>query len=529
VIREARYYSGMARWIWELARRPPVLDPVTEIRSRLARREESFLELARVRVFENPANPFRRMFASAGCEFGDLAAAVRGRGLEAALESLCAAGVYLTHEEFKGRVPIVRAGQEIPASGASFESPSRAGFIESTSGGSSGKPTPTRVTAECQVSREVYARLRVEDLGLAGRAQIQVRPVLPSPTGILAGISSWRCGYPVSDWFAVPGTLRDSGHYTAVTFFLVALARTRGVRIPFPRFLPPNDFSPAARRIAEGRARGCPAAVFAYASSAVRVVAAARERGLDIAGTLFVSSGEALTAAKRAAIEAAGCVVYPTYWVNEIGPIGFCCSRTQSGNSVHLFRDSLAAILRPRSEPLSGATVSALAFTTLLPQAPRFLINTEPGDTGAIEPAGCDCAYSRAGLTTRISEIASFGKLTGQGMNISGADVVRILEESLPARFGGAPGDYQLVETEGGRQTELVLRVSPRTGCRETSQIGAFFLEQLRREYGGTLASRVWRHAGALQVVLDEPLRTSLGKVQPLRLLRTEGAGPHGS
>jgi len=151
------------------------------------------------------------------------------------------------------------------------------------------------------------------------------------------------------------------------------------------------------------------------------------------------------------------------------------------------------------------------------------------GDSGSIEPADCDCAYSRAGLTTRVSDIASFGKLTGHGMNIIGADIVRILEESLPARFGGAPGDYQLIERDGGSQTQLFLRVSPRTGCREVAAIGEYFLDRVCSEFGGTLAARVWRHAGALQVVLEEPLRASLGKVQPLLLLRTEGREPHGS
>ena len=34
----------------------------------------------------------------------------------------------------------------------------------------------------------------------------------------------------------------------------------------------------------------------------------------------------------------------------------------------------------------------------------------------------------------------------------------------MPARLGGGPGDYQLVEREGAAQTQLTLRVSPRVG-----------------------------------------------------------------
>lgn len=523
MIREAHYYTGMARGLWEMAGRPRVADPVAEVRSRLLLREETFLQLARERVFESPRSPFHRMFALAGCSYSDLAASVRGKGLERTLAELDAAGVHLTHEEFKQRVPVVRLGQEIPLNESSFSAPSAKGFIESTSGGSSGRPTPTRISADCQAYRDVYAQLRLEDLQLASRTQIQVRPMLPSPTGILACVGSWRCGSPVSHWFAMPGKLRDSGHYTAVTLGLVVLAKARGVGLPFPRFLPANDFSPVARKMVQCRDQGRPAAVFAYASSAVRVVAAARDHGLDIQGSLFVSSGEALTAAKRVTIETAGCQVFPTYWVNEIGPIGFCCSQIREGNAVHLFSDSLAAICRRSLDPVSGTEIGALAFTTLSPVAPRFLINTEPGDTGGIEPASCDCIYSRAGLATCISGIASFNKLTTQGMNLEGADVVRILEEVLPARFGGEPGDFQLAEIEGNSQTQLFLRVSPRLGRRDGAEIGDFFIAQLRNKFGGTLAARVWQHAGALQVVFEEPAQTALGKVQPLRLLRTQG------
>jgi hypothetical protein len=51
---------------------------------------------------------------------GDLNDEVSRHGLEPALMRLRKAGVYVTHEEFKGNVPIVHAGREIPSSTASF-------------------------------------------------------------------------------------------------------------------------------------------------------------------------------------------------------------------------------------------------------------------------------------------------------------------------------------------------------------------------------------------------------------------------
>ena len=48
-------------------------------------------------------------------------------------------------------------------------------------------------------------------------------------------------------------------------------------------------------------------------------------------------------------------------------------------------------------------------------------------------------------------------------MNFLGADLIRLIEEVLPARFGGAPTDYQFVEREDARGLPKVdLRVSPR-------------------------------------------------------------------
>jgi hypothetical protein len=52
------------------------------------------------------------------------------------------------------------------------------------------------------------------------------------------------------------------------------------------------------------------------------------------------------------------------------------------------------------------------------------------------------------GWTTHLRDIRSQEKLTAGGMTFLDTDLIRVLEEVLPARFGGAPTDYQLVEEE---------------------------------------------------------------------------------
>jgi hypothetical protein len=199
----------------------------------------------------------------------------------------------------------------------------------------------------------------------------------------------------------------------------------------------------------------------------------------------------------------------------------------KTGNCVHLCRDSLAVISHRRRAPLTDVEVNALLFTTLLPFAPHVLINADMDDGGIIEPARCDCLFARLGFTEQVRDIGSFGKLTGQGMTLVGTDMVRILEELLPARLGGAPGDYQLVEHEGATQTQLTLRVSPRAGVWCPEKVKECFLRETRRFYGGALAARTWGHAEGVDVVIAEPLSTRTGKVLSLHLLGYGLEKPH--
>ncbi len=519
MLRKAKYYWRMLAGTHRLLRTPPHADPQAVIGEQMAHREERFLETVRRVVFGAPANPYHRMFRLAGCGFEDLAESVRRDGLEDALASLARQGVYLTHDEFKGRQPLVRSGEHIPATIDSFLNPLAAGMLASASSGSSGPRVHTSSSTENRLHREAYFQLVRQELGLAGRAYVQALAILPSGTGLFAGLQEARRGGKVDRWFAVGGNAIGSGHYRAGTSLLVLFARLLGAGVAFPTYLPRNDYSPAARWIAQRRGQGIACVVASPVSPAVRIVAAALEHGLDIRGTLFIAGGEALTEAKRAVFESARVDVYTGYWIHEIGPIGFACREMRSANCVHLYRDSVAVISRRRRAPLSEVEVDSLMFTTLLPSAARVLINAEMDDTGVIEPARCRCTFSELGFDRQIRDIFSFGKLTGQGITLLGSDVVRALEVALPARFGGAPGDFQLVEYEGPRQTQLRLRVNPRLGRLPADKVRECFLEAIRPCAGGVGAARLFRHTGAIEVVLDEPYATATGKIHPLHLL----------
>ena len=521
MIREIRYYANMTRGFYRLLR-SPFNNNIDILREQLAQRESRFLEIARRTVFANPANPYHAMFRLAGCEWGDLAGSVKSRGLEPTLEQLASEGVYLSHDELKGTTPLVRVGRHISFSPDVLLNTSGRGGIDAISSGSRSRGTPTRKNIEAQLYRAVYDGLRTREFSLDTRACGLLQPILPSSSALHNSVERARAGGKIDRWFTVPGDLRDAGYYRGLTHFLVGFGRSLGADLPWPTYLPLNDFLPVAKWIVERRREGQLCALRCFASPAVRVVAAARQAGLDISGTIFFVGGEALTESKRSSIEQAGCEAYPHYAISEVGAVGMACRRMKSGNSVHIYRDALAVVSRMRQAPLSGAEVSSLLFTSLLPCASRFLINGEMDDSGVIEPTTCECEYAAAGLCMQVRDIFSYGKLTGQGITLFGSDVVRILETTLPERFGGAPGDYQLVEREGGQQTELVLRVSPRTGARSTTDVHAFFLSELRKCYGGSLAARLWKHSEGLAVRFEEPHATLGGKVLPLHVLDSE-------
>jgi hypothetical protein len=241
---------------------------------------------------------------------------------------------------------------------------------------------------------------------------------------------------------------------------------------------------------------------------------------------VFVASGEALTPAKRAVIERAGAEAIPRYIMGEIGPAGMACRNLRPDNAVHVTRDTVAVISRERPAPLSGAPVESLLFTTLLPFAPLLLVNVEMDDAGHLETVACDCPLGALGYSQRIRELHSYGKLTGQSATLEGSELLRVLEELLPARFGGNPTDYQLVEREGRGQTDVELRVNPRLAGLSGSEVRAFFLDQLRLLWGGSLMRREWIHSEGFRVVLAEPIATSTGKILALHLLGEEEADP---
>ncbi len=519
IAKELFGYLKLAEGLAYLHRLPPDPDYKNKIRRYIENREDNFLGMAH-KVLSLRDHPYAQIFATAGCTYADLETEVRKNGLENTLEALLREGVYLTLDEFRCTSEIVRGGRHIPAKLTDWDNAAGKGPLQAFSSGSSGGPK-LRTSLSLQASEFGMAGMRLlnDEFGVQQRPSVIVGAILPGNVGIAGCTTVLRLGGVPERWFALGGSIRENGHYRALTAAMVTRLRIAGAKVPYPTYLEADDFSPVAEYIARRKKEGVLMTLGGFVSSVARVAGAALDLGLDISGTFSMVSGESLTDVKRALIESAGIEVYPIYGASDFGGIGMPCRHMNSGDCVHVSRASIALVSRAIENPYGEEEINSLHVSALLPFAPRVLINVEIGDTGVIEPATCDCELSRMGYTLQVRDIAAFSKVCGQGVTIHAQEMVRLLEEALPARFGGRPGDYQLLEIEGKGQTEMVLRVHPRLKIASVQDVLNYFLSQTRSKYGGALAAVQWTQSNGVRVEVKEPVLTSSGKCRVVRLL----------
>jgi hypothetical protein len=161
-------------------------------------------------------------------------------------------------------------------------------------------------------------------------------------------------------------------------------------------------------------------------------------------------------------------------------------------------------------------------MTSLMPTAPKILLNVEIDDYGTVEERRCGCPLEELGFSTHIRHIRSFRKLTGEGITLIGTDMEHILDTVLPERFGGSVTDYQLWEEEDENGlTRLSLVVSPRVRIDDEGAVIDTVMRTLSTMNSGAEGARaIWAQAGSLRVKREEPFWTSRGKLMPLHLVK---------
>ena len=490
----------------------------------LRHREANLARVLEEGVFAVPRSPYRALFEHAGIEPEDALRLVHDGGVDAALERFHDAGVYLTLEEFRCRTPIVRGALTLSPKPEDLDNPLAHGPAVTATGGSRGVARPLRVDVPHMEQRAVALSLTTEAHGLAGRPHAQWRPVPPGHNGISSALGYAKCGTLLERWFAQFPLTIDRRHWRHAAFTRATLwaSRRAGAPIPRPEHVPLDRAEVVGRWLADRRAAGAAAVVNLPASSAVRVSRAALAEGLDISGTHFLVGGEPLTDGKAAVAGEAGCSIFCNYGMGETGALGVGCSAREHLDEVHLLTDRVAVAQRERAIGTAGARVGALLYTTLLSSTPKLLVNVESDDYGVLERRACGCPLDELGLDLHLHRIRSYDKLQSEGMNFVGSLLYALVEEVLPARFGGAPSDYQLVEEEVDGLPKVHLVASPRLGPLDEAEVVEVALRTL--DGGGAargMMAELWRAGETLRVVRREPHATNAAKVLPLHVLRS--------
>ncbi len=492
------------------------------VRQRLAERELNFLRMLERGVYGHPGSPYLPLLKLAGCELGDLRNLVRARGLEGTLRALREAGVYVSFEEFKGRTPMVRNGAVFVVQPRDFDNPFLGAAYYSESGGTSGAGTRVTIELDHLAATAVHRLLGYEAHGVLHAPLALWRGGFPDGSGIANVLQGARIGNTPHAWFS-PLSQRASQpdfKHRLATRLLVVLGRTYGAPIPWPRAVGVEQADVVARWAAVAVRRHGRCLIRAHVSLALRVCLAARQAGQDLRGVTFISGGEPPTPAKVREIVRSGAHWVPWYAFTEAGIVGMGCARPIGYNDLHLCTDGLALIQYPQAVAGTDATVPGFCFTSLLPTAPKLLLNVQSDDYGIVETRQCGCPLEHDGFTTHVRDVRSYSKLTGEGVTLVGSDMLRILDEVLPARFGGSALDYQLVEEEDDTGfTRLVLAVNPRLDIADEAEIVPTVLDVLTQSSGAAaLASAAWREAGTLRIARRAPVWTDRGKLMPLHL-----------
>jgi hypothetical protein len=407
---------------------------------RLATRQASFLSLVRRGVYEHLASPYRALLRGAGCELGDLQALVRERGVEGALAVLFQHGVYLSVDEFKGRRPMVRGSTTVAVDPSALRNPVAAAHVPFQSGGSRAGRTDVWLDAAFLRERAGNVGLVFQSRGDGGPREYAIW-LVPGGAVIVHVLEFALFGTPHRHWFSQldPASRRLASRYRWSDRLVRAAALGAGVRLPRPRYVPLDDPRLIAHWMADTLRAGRRPVLWTFASSAVRLCQSAAEAGLDLTGAEFGVGGEPFTEARRAAIQRVGGEAYPQYGVSECGEIGFACLDPRALDEIHVF-DDLHALVQPGPEgPARGLPSDGLFISSLRPTAPFILLNVSMGDRGTLGVRDCGCAMARLGWTTHLQALHSDEKVTAAGMTFDAADIFRVLEVTLPERFGGGP------------------------------------------------------------------------------------------
>ena len=485
-----------------------------DVRDRAAR----FLDSLDRNVWSSAPSPFRALLEHSGHDRTSVRRLVSDRGLESILEQLRDQGVYVSYEEYLGKVPLRRGRLELHLDPTSFHNRTvMADYLGSTGGTRSGG-TPVAMSFEEKRSAAPRTHLRDAAYGQHPDQPVAVWfPCLPSAAGLGAILSGVTAGRPPERWFSqIPTTMEGIPASKRITnTMLPAFGRLSGMPLPRAEHTPSSDPAPVLAWCIEALSRAGSARLSTYPSSAVRLARLAEAEGESLDGLLVTVLGEPATMGRRRAIERSGARTAAGYAFMQAGGAGTTCPH-ETRERYHVYEDKLAVVPRRRRRP-DGVEVDAFLWTTMSGTARGVFINVENDDYGSIERDSepCSCLFGQLGVRTRVGDVRGISKVVAAGVTVAGEVFERLVDEVLPAAFGGSPLEYQFAELDREDLGTLVLRIDPSIGTVEEAAVLSIVRDELSRQEVGRLADAVWAPADSVRVLREPPTAAPSGKTLP--------------
>lgn len=519
---------GFARGLRGLVRHPVSLADAREtVADEIRSRDDRFLQGLDDLVWPHAQHPNRRLMDHAGIEPGDVRSLVADHGLEGALEALRDAGVYVAYDEYQGKTPARRGSATFDIEPADFFNRSIKADYLATTGGSRSAGTPVELSFSYQRRQSVTRAIQFDLYGVLGAPTTTWLPVFPSAAGFGAVMKLAGAGNVPERWFSqIPVNIAGVGKHKQLTNrFLPALNALARTGLPSPEHVPTADPTPVVEWLKSAIERTGRATITGYASSITAAARHATETGVDLTGAVAFPSSEPVTSGKLTTIRNSGMVACPTYAFVPEGIIAMSCPNSPD-EEYHLWENELAVITRRRTRD-DGREVDAFLWTSLPANAPRVLINVENDDYGAVTRDGdaCGCGIADLGTRTKLGDIRGISKVVAAGISLDGRTFDKLVEEELPRRIGGAPGDFQFVEAEDDRGTVVTIRVHPRLGEVDEAAVVRATSEALRLTENGVLADEVWKLGQRLRVERAAPVSTKAGKTLAFERLNKAPTG----
>ena len=142
----------------------------------------------------------------------------------------------------------------------------------------------------------------------------------------------------------------------------------------------------------------------------------------------------------------------------------------------------MAVTTRRRTRP-DGVEVDALLWTNPSSAAGQVWLNVENDDYArlSVDDEPCRCLMGQMGMRQRLSGVRGISKVVAGGINVPGEVFERLVDEVLPARFGGGPVDYQFSEQEHEGAPVILLRVAPRLSGIDDTTVREAVEDELRQ------------------------------------------------